>query len=145
MEVYVGYGITGLSYAIIPLTEGNLQWSGNSSIGISTGDWKNVFVHEGGGHGFGKLLDEYHYNDSPNYTSESIESQAWEVPLGLNLTTDFNNTKGSVYWKHLLNDSQYPPQAFSKEGWAIRVVSGTLKLQVVWMITVYISIQYRVS
>lgn len=30
----------GLSYAIIPLTEGNLQWSGNSSIGISTGDWK---------------------------------------------------------------------------------------------------------
>ena len=38
----------GLSYAIIPLTEGNLQWSGNSSIGISTGDWKYVFVLEGG-------------------------------------------------------------------------------------------------
>ena len=106
----------GLSYAIIPLTEGNLQWSGNSSIGISTGDWKNVFVHEGGGHGFGKLLDEYHYNDSPNYTAESIESQAWEVPLGLNLTTDFNNTKGSVYWKHLLNDSRYPRTGFFEGG-----------------------------
>lgn len=28
----------------------------------------------------------------------------------------------------MLNDSRYPAQAFSKEGWAIRVVSGTLKL-----------------
>lgn len=106
----------GLSYAIIPLTEGNLQWSADSSIGVSIGDWKNVFVHEGGGHGFGKLLDEYHYNDSPNYTAESIESQAWEVPLGLNLTTDFNNDKGNVYWKHLLNDSRYPRTGFFEGG-----------------------------
>lgn len=97
----------GKNYAIIPLTEGNLQWSPtDSNVGISIGDWKNTFVHEAGGHGFGRLLDEYQYDQS--YTSESIESHMWEVPLGLNLTTDSNNAKGSVYWRHLLNDPRYP-------------------------------------
>lgn len=105
----------GQCYAIIPLTEGNLQWNpSTSNIGISTGDWKNTFVHEGGGHGFGRLSDEYQYNQS--YTSESIEGHTWKVPLGMNLTTDFNNAKGSVYWKHLLNDPRYPRTGFFEGG-----------------------------
>lgn len=105
----------GQCYAVIPLTEGNLQWSSDPSLGISNGDWKNVFVHEGGGHGFGKLQDEYH-SGLLNYTDETIGSHTWEVPFGLNLTTDYNNMKGSVYWKHLLNDTRYPRTGFFEGG-----------------------------
>lgn len=105
---------TGRCYAIIPLTEGKLQWSNDPSIGISIGDWRNTFVHEAGGHGFGRLADEYQYDQA--YTEKSIESQTWEVPLGLNLTTDLNNVKGSVYWQHLLDDPRYPRIDFFEGG-----------------------------
>ena len=48
------------------------------------GDWRDVLVHEFGGHSFGRLADEYWYNSY--YAQGDIEEHSWTVPFGLNVT-----------------------------------------------------------
>jgi hypothetical protein len=50
------------------------------------GDWRNVLLHEFGGHSFGRLNDEYWYNTY--FPAQGpIEGHSWSpVPMGLNVT-----------------------------------------------------------
>ncbi len=53
---------TGRAYCICPIAKGGapLYWSGGyEGTGLNKGDWTNTVVHEGGGHCFGKMGDEY--------------------------------------------------------------------------------------
>lgn len=104
---------SNLSYSLVGMAT-DLAWSGYSST--TSGDWTNVFVHEGGGHAFGRLLDEYGYESYPTYTSSAIDRQSWKYPCGYNLTTDQNNEGGTVYWSHLLNNANYPEVGFYEGG-----------------------------
>ena len=70
------------------------------AIGHSQGDWRNVVLHEFGGHAFGRLLDEYWY--SSYNTSPTIIDQAWPVPAGLNVSGSYDN----VPWKSALLDNK---------------------------------------
>ncbi len=73
-----------------------------SELGRSRGDWKNTFIHEFGGHGFGRLGDEYWYGDSSSFkywTSSTISAHSWSVPMKLNLSANYN----SVPWQEFLD------------------------------------------
>lgn len=57
----------------------------------NTGNWFNTFLHEFGGHCFGRLKDEYWYNST--YGEESdIDTHGWTVPFGLNISGHYNTT-----------------------------------------------------
>lgn len=73
-----------------------------NEIGVNVGDWRNVVLHEGGGHGFGRLADEYWYG--PNTLYGSIQVQTWPVPADLNVTTDISASSTSFLWKDFINN-----------------------------------------
>ena len=77
-----------------------VTYSEKQALGISAGDWRNVLLHEFGGHGFSKLLDEYWYTSSQDLTSE-IASHFWTVPYGLNISASYSNPP----WKEALLDN----------------------------------------
>ncbi len=68
--------------------------------GISQGDWRNILLHEFGGHGFSRLLDEYWYN---SYLSEvtAIDAHYYPVPYGLNISATYNDPP----WQSALLDN----------------------------------------
>ena len=101
---------TGRSYMICPLTGGTLSWQGKQpeEDGISIGDWRNTFLHEGGGHCFGKLTDEYWYDDEAIYMDKRVSSHSWSVPFGKNVTTDISPNGASNFWFHLSENGRYP-------------------------------------
>ena len=73
-----------------------------SELGRSRGDWKNTFIHEFGGHGFGRLGDEYWYGAPSSFkywTSSTIPAHNWSIPMKLNLSANYN----SVPWQEFLN------------------------------------------
>ena len=73
----------------------------NEVGGYSIGDWKNVVLHEFGGHSFGRLKDEYWY--SSWYTEQSaLNAHNWSVPFGRNVTGQYNN----ILWQELLNKQE---------------------------------------
>ncbi|MBO4446737.1 MAG: hypothetical protein J5764_01270 [Bacteroidales bacterium] len=103
---------SGEGYAMVPTTTGNLCWGyaskcaasdsdpsagirdvteeERSELGVSDGDWRNVLIHEFGGHCFGKLADEY-WGDSDHGAVTSIGGHNWGVPMSLNISATYNN------------------------------------------------------
>ena len=73
-----------------------------TELGRNRGDWRNIFIHEFGGHGFGRLGDEYWSGTPSSITYEAgstITGHNWPVPMGLNLSADYN----SVPWQEFLD------------------------------------------
>ena len=66
--------------------------------GYSYGDWRNVVVHEFGGHCIARFGDEYWR--SYTYTENPMASHSWAVPFGLNIASDYAN----VGWQKDLLD-----------------------------------------
>ena len=67
-----------------------------------------VVVHEGGGHGFGRLLDEYkYYNEHiPNDVISQVKSWRSADPYyGYNI--DFTGDPAKVHWGHYFNRDGY--------------------------------------
>lgn len=115
----------GRSYSMVPYTDsgGPLSWrypnpvpvddlgpdSGArartaadlAEVGLSDGDWRNTFLHEFGGHGFGRLGDEY-WDTSYYVEPVPVSSHSWDVPYALNVTSDRTNPT----WKAELLDIQ---------------------------------------
>ena len=85
-----------------------LTESDYSDIGHSSGDWRNTAIHEFGGHGFGRLSDEYwttlmyYTTPIPELDSSNQPVQGWTVPFGLNVTHLRDNSP----WKADLLDRQ---------------------------------------
>ena len=67
-------------------------------LGRTSIDWRNGVLHELGGHGFGRLLDEFF---TPDYVTEqsAIESHSWEIPYGLNVSGFYD----TVPWEDILS------------------------------------------
>ncbi len=70
-------------------------------LGINVGDWRNIVVHEFGGHCFGRLADEYWHNDSYKSAVSSISTHTWPVPFGLNVSA----TCTDVPWQKEILDN----------------------------------------
>jgi|GEM_PF-6922855 len=86
-------------------------WTGSSWSYL--GDWRNVLLHEGLGHGFGRLQDEYWTGYDNIYSGTSVrDGQNLAVPRGLNLaesTTDYpwKKFKEIVDADYLSRDARY--------------------------------------
>ena len=70
----------------------------------SKGNWRNIALHEFGGHGFGRLGDEYW--DEPLSASDATNAKldaynSWAVPFGLNTTGNYDDAP----WKADLLDN----------------------------------------
>ena len=71
----------------------------------------NTLIHEVCGHGIAKLADEYVEGGQENlYLSEDDKNtldQMYLVDWGWYANVDYHNTKNTVRWAQLLNDSRY--------------------------------------
>lgn len=69
-------------------------------LGRNTGDWRYSLLHEFGGHGYGRLSDEY-WGTTTKYTEPgAIVGHSYEVPLGLNVSGFYDK----VPWQEDLLD-----------------------------------------
>lgn len=111
----------GKTFCQVPMTDRALSWSYPSqqakdkkatqsssntvdtpsaeieALGRNSGDWRNVLVHEFGGHSIARLGDEYWYQSS-DPTTYSISSHNWDVPFDLNISASYSYTP----WDYLL-------------------------------------------
>ena len=92
----------------------NMYESGASIAHIEIGGPSSIIVHEAGGHGFGKLLDEYIYDGyEGNYCPpENLESfKEWirttYHDIGWGVNVDTSNDPEKVIWSHFLKDERY--------------------------------------
>lgn len=70
--------------------------------------YKSIIVHEGAGHGFGRLLDEYRYYDEPvdAYSREEFRKFREQDPwYGWNIS--FTNDLNAVHWKQYFSTPGY--------------------------------------
>lgn len=115
----------GWCYAMIPVAYngGAMSWSYPNIVPVSmvddsggyratkasektklgtpnTGTWKNTFCHEFGGHGFGRLGDEYWYTNNTATTTLAQVHDMWPVPFKMNLSDSYT----TVPWQILLDN-----------------------------------------
>lgn len=92
----------------------NMYESGASIAYIEQGGPSNIIVHEAGGHGFAKLLDEYIYSGYENNhtqpgTEESfknwIKTEYHDKGWGMNVAA--TDDPELVPWAHFLKDERY--------------------------------------
>ncbi|MBO4476629.1 MAG: hypothetical protein J5737_07915 [Bacteroidales bacterium] len=76
------------------LTESELN-----DMHFNVGDWRNVAIHEFGGHCFSRLTDEY-WGANVLPAASSISGHSWTVPFGLNVSASYSNPP----WKAELLD-----------------------------------------
>ena len=68
-------------------------------MGRHVGDWRNTFLHEFGGHGYGRLTDEY-WNTSYKQPG-AINGHSYPVPYALNVTGIYEE----IPWREDLLDN----------------------------------------
>lgn len=96
LDVYAGtcmMEMTGRSVSMCPM--------GKSSF-------EAIVSHEGGGHGFGRLLDEYRYYDSPLPADRQSQITYWRATdpyYGYNIS--LTNDRTQVHWKQYFTTTGY--------------------------------------
>lgn len=107
--VYAGTCVSyssGKSIAMIPLQTSDAQFV-------------RTFTHEFGGHGFGRLVDEYIvYDYAPSQeTKDSYKGlqDSWAFGYGLNMST--TNVAADVPWAHLYGRKGYEHVSMIEGGW----------------------------
>ena len=77
---------------------------------IRSGDISDVLIHEVGGHGIAKLMDEYVNAEYENQTLPESEKETmdyeWET-FGWGANVDWRNDPATVRWSHFLQDDRY--------------------------------------
>ena len=73
-----------------------------------------VLRHEAGGHGFGKLADEYHYSGSISYSDREILKERSRYLWYSNV--DITNDPATVKWAPFLADARYKDEVGLFEG-----------------------------
>lgn len=127
-DIYFGKTLStnvGLDCAVTTAADGNWGWKGNNgsivtngSAVTNTGDYKNVFLHEFAGHGFGRLADEYWYDNALTYSGTNLEGyHAWTVPFGKNtISAAESQVTSTYYWRHMVSGIGAEGETFPKEG-----------------------------
>ncbi|MBO5634845.1 MAG: Ig-like domain-containing protein [Bacteroidales bacterium] len=102
----------GTCYMLNP--EDNSIYAGGTSIawvpfGLAPGvtSKANLLIHEIGGHGIGKLADEYYYLDNGTISSETIEAVKEKQKNNWYLNVDFTSSTSNVLWSRFVKDSRY--------------------------------------
>lgn len=94
----------GQSIAICPMIEGEPPY-----------DYKSVVQHEAGGHGFGKLCDEYIYYQQEIPSNVVSYLKQW-ASFGHNANIDFTNDPDKIKWRHFYSLPGYSSIVNAFEG-----------------------------
>lgn len=87
------YG-SGLSVSYFPVSSFETTFSG-------------LVSHEAGGHGFGKLADEYYYASNGTIPQSKIDEYISTAAYGWWRNGDFTSDPAAVKWSAFLNDDRY--------------------------------------
>lgn len=90
----------GRSIAITPVSRGS----------VSTGShYSNLIIHEAGGHGFGRLADEYVISENSGKTITDKDKETVEtfVEAGFYSNIDLTGALTDVKWKHIIGVPGY--------------------------------------
>lgn len=87
-----------------------MEYTGRSVAMCPMGrnSFDQVVIHEGGGHGFGRLLDEYRYHADRLPDDEKENLNAWRMQdpyFGYNI--DITGDRSKVHWRHYFDRSGY--------------------------------------
>lgn len=138
VQKYARKAVADLSEALIIVVMNDLRYGGTCYMyygGNATGDWGSgmsiaylplsssssnetfaqVLNHEAGGHGFGKLVDEY-YSGEARITDEDIAKYKEAEQYGFYKNGDFTDDVNGIKWKHLLADPRYAGEVGIYEG-----------------------------
>lgn len=92
----------------------NMYESGASVAHIEQGGPSHIIVHESGGHGFAKLIDEYIYSGYENnyFPPENVPAFKEAIyktyhSIGWGVNVDATNDPDSIIWSHFLKDERY--------------------------------------
>lgn len=70
--------------------------------------YAQIIHHEVGGHGFGKLADEYYYTENGTISEEEKDAHInWVTKFGFYRNVDFTNDRTQIKWKSLLDNPDY--------------------------------------
>lgn len=111
----------------------NMYDTGASVAHIDVGGPSEVIIHEAGGHGVAKLLDEYIYEGYENVTATTEDKASFDSyykSRGWGANIDFTNSPDEIQWAHLLKDERYANEVGIYEGaylWAKGVYRPTEK------------------
>lgn len=90
-----------------------ISWGDGSAIamcpmieGPPPSNFRGVVQHEAGGHGFGKLADEYIYYTRDITSSEIAYLKQWEK-YGHNANLDFTDDPAKIKWRHFYSQPGY--------------------------------------
>lgn len=76
--------------------------------------YRQIIIHEAGGHGFAKLADEYYYSGT---ITEAAKTEYQELKaLGWQANVDVTNDPSTIQWAHFLSDSRYTSEVGIYEG-----------------------------
>ena len=75
--------------------------------GLESERYRQILCHEGIGHGFGKLLDEYSYEQNGTISSYYVDNYRKMQEMGWAMNVDFSNDPATVMWSRLLADPRY--------------------------------------
>ncbi|SFG30962.1 IgA Peptidase M64 [Prevotella sp. KH2C16] len=84
----------GQSYAMVPTFPRTRAWSNNVGAPKNTGTWTSIVVHEFGGHGIGRLGDEYYTLGTSIGIWDKLSlgrEHLYSVPFSLNVTSSEDN------------------------------------------------------
>ncbi|MDR2586347.1 MAG: hypothetical protein LBC84_09085 [Prevotellaceae bacterium] len=69
-------------------------------------DFANIVLHEGGGHGFGRLADEY-VNKNSRIPDSEIQQNRFNQNNGMYLNVDFIDDPKKILWSHFIGLQGY--------------------------------------
>lgn len=91
------------------------NWSYSNGMAISIApvsnysypyDFRGVVQHEAGGHGFGKLADEYTNSNTTIPAADKEELRLWQQ-WGFYMNIDLTNDLNRILWKHFIGEPDY--------------------------------------
>lgn len=111
----------------------SMYYTGRSVSMCPTGSdsFEAIVTHEGGGHGFGRLLDEYRYDSGPLPQQEKDQIKGWRAADAYYANNiSLTNDPAAVHWKHYLGRTGYEAVGFyegaclySREVWRSEYIS----------------------
>lgn len=91
-------GVCGLAVAV-------------SALGVNHDDFVGLIQHEAGGHGFGKLADEYFYEGTGSMPQANIDTyRRLQEAHHAYVNVDFTDNPESVLWSRFIADKRYQPE-----------------------------------
>lgn len=104
----------------------NMYESGASISHIYEGGPSEIIIHEAGGHGLAKLLDEYLAGYGTATEADKADFNAYYTSRGWGANVDLTNSPTEIKWAHMLADPRYQNEVGIYEG-AWRWSSGAYR------------------